>query len=44
MVEAARDAGFPDELLETLLAIYRRASDRGYGGADMSAVRGAFDR
>jgi 3-hydroxyisobutyrate dehydrogenase len=44
MVEAARDSGFPDDLLATLLAIYDRASERGYGGADMAAVRGAFDR
>ena len=43
MVEAARDGGFPDDLLATLLAIYQRASSRGYGGADMAAVRGAFD-
>jgi 3-hydroxyisobutyrate dehydrogenase len=43
MADAARSAGFPDELLETLLALYRRASERGNGGADMSAVRSAFD-
>jgi 3-hydroxyisobutyrate dehydrogenase len=44
MVDAARDSGFPDELLATLLALYDRASERGFGGADMSAVRAAFDR
>jgi 3-hydroxyisobutyrate dehydrogenase len=43
MVDAARDAGFPDELLTTLLGLYDRASARGLGGADMSAVRAAFD-
>ena len=44
MVDAARESGFPDELLATLLAVYDRASERGYGGADMAAVRAAFDR
>jgi len=44
MVDAARESGFPDELLATLLAIYDRASERGYGEADMAAVRAAFDR
>jgi len=44
MVDAARDNGFPDELLATLLALYDRASERGYGGSDMAAVRAAFDR
>jgi 3-hydroxyisobutyrate dehydrogenase len=44
MVDAARDAGFPDDLLATLLGLYERASARGLGGADMSAVRAAFDR
>jgi 3-hydroxyisobutyrate dehydrogenase len=44
MVDAAREVGFPDELLATLLALYDRASGRGLGGADMSAVRAAFDR
>jgi 3-hydroxyisobutyrate dehydrogenase len=44
MVDAARDSGFPDELLVTLLALYDRASERGLGGADMAAVRVAFDR
>ena len=44
MVDAAREAGFPEELLATLLALYDRAAERGLGGADMSAVRAAFDR
>ena len=44
MVEAAGRSGFPDELLVTLLALYQRAADAGLGGADMSAVRAAFDR
>jgi 3-hydroxyisobutyrate dehydrogenase len=44
MVDAARESGFPDELLATLLALYDRASERGLGGADMAAVRVAFDR
>lgn len=44
MVDAAREAGFPDDLLATLLGLYERASARGLGGADMSAVRAAFDR
>jgi hypothetical protein len=32
------------DLLATLLSVYDRASERGVGGADMSAVRTAFDR
>jgi 3-hydroxyisobutyrate dehydrogenase len=44
MVDAARDNGLPDDLLATLLALYDRASERGLGGADMAAVRVAFDR
>jgi len=44
MVEAARDSGFADDLLATLLALYERASERGHGAADMAAVRVAFDR
>ena len=44
MLDAARENGFPDELLATLLALYDRASERGLGGADMAAVRAAFDR
>jgi 3-hydroxyisobutyrate dehydrogenase len=43
MVDAARGAGFPDDLLTTLLTIYDRASERGLGGADMAAVRAGFD-
>ena len=44
MLDAARESGFPDDLLATLLGLYERASERGLGGADMSAVRAAFDR
>lgn len=43
MIEAAQDAGLPEDLLTTLLSLYDRASERGVGGADMSAVRVAFD-
>lgn len=43
MIDAARDNGFSDELLVSLLALYDRASERGLGGADMAAVRAAFD-
>jgi 3-hydroxyisobutyrate dehydrogenase len=44
MIDAARDSGFPDELLVSLLTLYDRASQRGLGGADMAAVRAAFER
>jgi len=43
MIDAARSAGFPDDLLTTLLGVYDRASARGHGGADMAAVRAGFD-
>jgi 3-hydroxyisobutyrate dehydrogenase len=43
MVDAARETGFRDDLLRTLSGLYERASERGLGGADMSAVRAAFD-
>jgi 3-hydroxyisobutyrate dehydrogenase len=43
MLDAAHTSGFPDDLLATLLALYDRASERGLGGADMAAVRGAFE-
>jgi len=43
MIDSARGAGFPDDLLSSLLAIYDRASERGHGAADMAAVRAAFD-
>ena len=43
MIDAARGADFPDDLLATLLTIYDRASERGHGGADMAAVRAGFD-
>lgn len=43
MIDAARAAGYPDDLLIALLAVYDRASERGHGGADMAAVRAGFD-
>jgi 3-hydroxyisobutyrate dehydrogenase len=43
MIDAAHSAGFPDDLLGTLLALYDRASEGGHGGHDMAAVRAAFD-
>jgi 3-hydroxyisobutyrate dehydrogenase len=43
MIDAARAAGYPDDLLTALLAVYDRASERGHGGADMAAVRAGFD-
>jgi 3-hydroxyisobutyrate dehydrogenase len=43
MIEAAAEASFPVDLLTALLAVYDRASEKGVGGADMSAVRTAFD-
>jgi amidase len=43
MLDAAHDAGFPDELLTSLSVLYERASERGLGEADMAAVRAAFD-
>jgi 3-hydroxyisobutyrate dehydrogenase len=42
MIEAA-EGTMPTDLLEALLSVYDRAAERGYGGADMSAVRTAFD-
>ncbi len=43
MIDAARAAAFPDDLLTALLAVYDRASGQGLGDADMAAVRAAFD-
>jgi len=43
MVDSARSAGFPDDLLAALLGLYDRASEDGHGGHDMAAVRAAFD-
>jgi 3-hydroxyisobutyrate dehydrogenase len=43
MIDAARAVGFPEDLLVALRAVYDRASDRGYGDADMAAVRAGFD-
>jgi len=44
MIDAAEESGFPADLLVSLSALYDRASERGLGGADMSAIRAAFDR
>jgi 3-hydroxyisobutyrate dehydrogenase len=44
MIDAAQESGFPTDLLTSLSGLYERAADRGLGGADMSAVRAAFDR
>jgi 3-hydroxyisobutyrate dehydrogenase len=43
MIATAREAAFPSDLLEMLLTLYDRASERGHGDADMAAVRAAFD-
>jgi 3-hydroxyisobutyrate dehydrogenase len=43
MADAAHGAGFPDDLIASLHALYQRASERGLGGADMAAVRAAFE-
>lgn len=40
---AARDAGVPDDLLETVERLFRVAADHGHGPDDMAAVRTAFD-
>ncbi|GAA5142778.1 NAD(P)-dependent oxidoreductase [Nocardioides marinquilinus] len=42
MVEAATDAGFPDDLLQAMRGLYDRASDEGHGEEDMAAVKAAF--
>lgn len=42
MVDAARGADFPDDLLATLLALFDRASEAGHGAEDMAAVKAAF--
>lgn len=44
MLEEAGVRGLPPDLLQTLRSLYDRASDQGLGGADMAAVRCAFDR
>ena len=43
MIDAAETAGVPTPLLTALLGLYDTASERGHGGADMAAVRAAFD-
>ena len=42
MREAAREVGFPDDLLAVLADLYDRAAGDGLGGADMSAVATVF--
>jgi 3-hydroxyisobutyrate dehydrogenase len=44
MIEAGTEVSFPVELLQALFDTYDRASERGLGAADLSAVRTAFDR
>jgi 3-hydroxyisobutyrate dehydrogenase len=44
MLEAAEAADFPVELLDAVLGLFDRASERGHGGDDLAAVRTAFDR
>ena len=44
IIEAARSADVSPKLLKALLTYYDRASEAGLGGADMAAVRAAFDR
>lgn len=43
MIETARAAGFPTELLATVRDLYAAASDSGHGGDDMAAVTYAFE-
>nr|WP_277343371.1 NAD(P)-dependent oxidoreductase [Nocardioides sp. HDW12B] len=43
MLDAAETAHVPPALLTALLGLYDDASARGHGGADMAAVRSAFD-
>lgn len=43
MIDAAESAGVAHPLLDALLGLYDTASERGHGGADMAAVRSAFD-
>ncbi|MFG1609245.1 NAD(P)-dependent oxidoreductase [Actinoplanes sp. NPDC049265] len=42
MVEAAAEAGFPPELLDTVLRLYTRTAEAGHGESDMAAVAEAF--
>jgi 3-hydroxyisobutyrate dehydrogenase len=42
MLEAATEAGFSPELLDTVLRLYSRAADSGHGNDDMAAVAEAF--
>jgi len=42
MVAAAQGAGFPDDLLGAVKAVYDRASAQGHGAHDLAAVQAAF--
>lgn len=42
MVQAAEGAGFPTDLLEPVLRLFRRASEQGHGGDDMASVLTVF--
>jgi 3-hydroxyisobutyrate dehydrogenase len=42
ILDAAREVGVTDDVLAGLRTVYRRASDAGHGGEDMSAVYFAF--
>jgi 3-hydroxyisobutyrate dehydrogenase len=42
MIDAAKNAGFPTDLLEATRHLFARASEQGHGADDMAAVRFAF--
>lgn len=42
MVDAAHGAGFPTDLLETVLRLFRRTAEQGHGSDDMASVITAF--
>jgi 3-hydroxyisobutyrate dehydrogenase-like beta-hydroxyacid dehydrogenase len=44
MLDAARAADFPVELLTAVQQVFRRASAAGHGTDDMAAARFAFPR
>ena len=44
IIDAAKSADVSPKLLKALLTYYDRASEDGLGGADMAAVRAAFDK
>jgi 3-hydroxyisobutyrate dehydrogenase len=43
MLDAARDAGFPDSLLQAVHDVFAEASAAGHGGEDMAAVAYSFN-